>query len=227
MTSLQTFIDKAAILVEALPYIQEFRDKTVVVKYGGSIGTGAPGEDTILKDIVFMEHVGINPVIVHGGGPAIDRRLKELKIETRRVNGLRITDAGTMKVVEETLFDVVNAAIVEQLERLGGRAAGVSARLAGIMHVRRHTARDGNGAPVDIGLRRRGRAHRSCPCRGIDRRWHDSGGGPDRKGGEGGIVQRQRRYRSRGRSPPPCRRRSWCFSPTSRGSCETPPTIRP
>ncbi len=151
MTTLQTSIDKAAILVEALPYIQEFRDKTVVVKYGGSIGSGAPGEDTILRDIVFMEHVGINPVIVHGGGPAIDRRLKELKIETRRVNGLRITDAETMKVVEETLFDVVNAAIAGQLERLGGRAAGVSARLAGIMHVRRHTARDGNGAPVDIG----------------------------------------------------------------------------
>ena len=151
MKSLQNYIDKAAILGEALPYIQEFRDKIVVVKYGGSIGTGPLGEDTNLKDIVFLEHVGIYPVVVHGGGPAIDRRLKELNIETRRVGGLRITDAETMKVVEETLFGEVNAEIVDQLENLGGRAAGVSAREAGVMHVRRHTARDGNGAPVDIG----------------------------------------------------------------------------
>ena len=81
MNALQQYIDKASILVEALPYIQSFRGKTVVVKYGGSTMKGE-GHDTVLKDLVFMESVGINPVIVHGGGPAIDRQLKARKIET-------------------------------------------------------------------------------------------------------------------------------------------------
>ena len=165
MRTLQPYIDKAAILVEALPYIQAFRDKTVVIKYGGSIGS-SPEEDvvlgdaarcdtirndTVLGDIVFMEHVGINPVIVHGGGPAIDRRLGEEGIETLRVNGLRVTDAATMRVVEETLSVEVNAGIVEELNHLGGKAAGVSAKEAAVMHVRKHMALAPNGERVDIG----------------------------------------------------------------------------
>ena len=151
MKELTENIKKAAILVAALPYIQAFRNKTVVVKYGGSIGPGDSDNDTILQDIVFMEHVGMNPVIVHGGGLAIDKRLKERNIETRRVNGLRITDGDTMQVVEETLFGEVNVAIVTELERLGGRAVGVSAKDAGVMHVRKHSGRDSNGDVVDIG----------------------------------------------------------------------------
>ncbi len=150
MTPLQQYINKAAVLVEALPYIQSFRDKTVVVKYGGSTMNGA-ADDTVLKDLVFMESVGINPVIVHGGGPAIDRQLKARKIETQRVNGLRITDRATMKVVEETLFGEVNAGIVEAVEQLGGRPVAVSARDAGILHVRKHMADTPDG-PVDIGF---------------------------------------------------------------------------
>ena len=100
---LQSYIEKASTLVQALPYIQSFRGKTVVVKYGGSTLTPEGGADTVLRDLVFMEHVGINPVIVHGGGPAIDRRLRERNVESRRVNGLRITDRQTMRVVEEVL----------------------------------------------------------------------------------------------------------------------------
>lgn len=149
MSALQQYIDKAAILVEALPYIQSFRGKTVVVKYGGSTMKGAD-HDTVLKDLVFMESVGINPVIVHGGGPAIDRQLKERKIETRRVNGLRITDAETMQVVEETLFGEVNAGLVEAVRELGGKPVGVSARDAGILQVSKHMAETSDG-PVDIG----------------------------------------------------------------------------
>src|SRR3989304_6052431 len=118
MTQLQPYIDKAAVLVEALPYIQSFRGRTVVVKYGGSTMTAEADVDPVLKDIVFMEHVGINPVIVHGGGPAIDRRLKERHIETRRVNGLRLTDRETMRVVEDVLFGEINAEIVEAINRL-------------------------------------------------------------------------------------------------------------
>lgn len=149
--NLQQYIDKATILVEALPYIQTFRGKTVVVKYGGSTLTPDTDVDTVLKDLVFMELVGINPVIVHGGGPAIDRRLREQSIETRRVNGLRITDEATMKVVEDVLFGEVNAALVSAIAALGGRAVGVSARDAGILTVRPHVAETAEG-PVPLGF---------------------------------------------------------------------------
>jgi acetylglutamate kinase len=149
--SLEQYIEKAAVLVEALPYIQSFRNKTVVIKYGGSaMGLGSES-DTVLKDIVFMESVGMKPIVVHGGGPAIDRRLLEKGISTKRVNGLRITDEAVMAVVEETLFGEVNAGIVEQINQLGGRAVGVSARDAGILNVRKHFA-DTSDGPVDIGF---------------------------------------------------------------------------
>ncbi len=147
---LQQYIDKASILVEALPYIQSFRGKTVVVKYGGSTLTTEAAVDTVLRDLVFMELVGINPVIVHGGGSAIDRRLQERHIETTRVNGLRITDAETMKIVEDVLFGEVNAGLVAAIETLGGNAVGVSARDAGILAVRPHVAQTPDG-PVPLG----------------------------------------------------------------------------
>jgi acetylglutamate kinase len=147
---LQKYIDKASILVEALPYIQSFRGKTVVVKYGGSTLTTEAAVDTVLRDLVFMELVGINPVIVHGGGSAIDRRLQERHIETTRVNGLRITDAETMKIVEDVLFGEVNAGLVAAIETLGGNAVGVSARDAGILAVRPHVAQTPDG-PVPLG----------------------------------------------------------------------------
>lgn len=151
MTDLQQYIDKASTLIESLPYIQAFRDKVVVVKYGGSTMTDDEADDTVLKDIVFMESVGINPVIVHGGGPAINRRLKELGVESRRVNGLRVTDKATMRVVEEVLFGEVNAGIVSAIQALGGKALGVSAKESGIMHVRKHLAQTPQG-PVDLGF---------------------------------------------------------------------------
>ena len=149
--SLREYIEKAAVLVEALPYIQSFRNKTVVIKYGGSTMGKGSDHDTVLKDIVFMESVGMRPVVVHGGGPAIDRRLKEKGIETKRVNGLRITDEAVMEVVEETLFGEVNAGIVNQINQVGGRAVGVSARDAGVLNVRKHLADTPDG-PVDIGF---------------------------------------------------------------------------
>ena len=153
MRSLQQYIDKAAVLVEALPYIQSFRDRIVVVKYGGSTMGSRAGEreDTVLRDIVFMEHVGMNPVIVHGGGKAIDDRLRKAGVETRRINGLRVTDEATMRVVEETLFGEVNAGIVGEIEALGGKAVGVSAKDAGVMSVSKHFA-ETDGGKVDIGF---------------------------------------------------------------------------
>lgn len=151
MTDLQNYIDKATTLIEALPYIQAFRDKIVVVKHGGSTMTGEEEVDTVLKDIVFMESVGINPVIVHGGGLAINRRLEELGVETRKVNGLRVTDEVTMKVVEQVLFGEVNAGIVAAIKKIGGRAVGISAKESGVMRVVKHLAQTPEGA-VDIGF---------------------------------------------------------------------------
>ena len=148
---LKAQIDKAATLIEALPYIQAFRGKVVVIKYGGSTMVDEGGEDTVPKDIVFMQSVGMRPVIVHGGGPAINQRLQEQGVETRRVNGLRVTDMPTMKVVEDVLFGEVNAGIVGQINELEGRAVGVSAKDAGVMQVRQHFASTDDG-PVDIGF---------------------------------------------------------------------------
>ena len=151
MQALQEYIDKAAVLIEALPYIQSFRGKVVVVKYGGS-AMSAPGRaDTVLKDIVFMESVGMKPVVVHGGGPAISRRLEQLGIESRRVNGLRVTDEATMRVVEEVLCGEVNAGIAAAIQSLGARTVGVSAKESGVMRARKHFARTPEGM-VDIGF---------------------------------------------------------------------------
>ncbi len=147
LQGLQAQLDKAETLIEALPYLQEFRGKVMVVKYGGSTMGGG---DTIHKDMVFMQAVGICPVVVHGGGPAITRRLQELGIESQRVAGLRVTDAATMKVVEDVLFGEVNAQIVREIGDLDGRAVGVSAKDAGIMQVRKHWVQTDGGA-MDIG----------------------------------------------------------------------------
>jgi acetylglutamate kinase len=151
VNALQGSIEKAATLIEALPYIQNFRDKIVVVKYGGSTMVGDQEEDTVLKDIVFMASVGICPVIVHGGGPAINRRLEERGVETQRINGLRVTDKATMGVVEDVLFGEVNAGIVRDIEALGGKAVGISGKDTGVLNVRKHWANTADG-PVDIGF---------------------------------------------------------------------------
>ena len=142
--------DKAATLIEALPYIQMFCGKVVVVKYGGSTMIDEGGEDTVPQDIVFMQSVGICPVVVHGGGPAISQRLQEQGVETKRVNGLRVTDEETMRVVESVLFGEVNAQIVRGINDLQGQSVGVSAKDSGVMQVRKHYALS-EGGPVDIG----------------------------------------------------------------------------
>ena len=152
---MEQIIQKAATLVEAFPYIRSFRDKIVVVKYGGSTQPDEGGSDTILADLVFMETVGMRPVVVHGGGKEISRRLEEEGVESSWVNGLRVTDEATMRVVEETLFGVVNRRIVEGIEELGGNARGMSAKDAGIMRVRKHCAEsevNGSTEKVDIGF---------------------------------------------------------------------------
>ena len=151
--AMEQFIQKAATLVEAFPYIRSFRDKIVVVKYGGSTQPDDGGSDTILADLVFMETVGMRPVVVHGGGREISRRLQEAGLESKWINGLRVTDADSMRVVEDTLFGVVNRRIVEGIRALDGCAYGMSAKEAGVMHVCKHYAMAASdGKQVDIGF---------------------------------------------------------------------------
>ncbi|MBP5981621.1 MAG: acetylglutamate kinase [Halomonas sp.] len=116
------------VLSEALPYIQQFSGKTVVVKYGGNAMT----EDTLInsfaRDIVLMKEVGINPVVVHGGGPQIGSLLEKLNIESRFVNGMRVTDSQTMDVVEMVLGGLVNKSIVNLINQSGGKAIGLTGK---------------------------------------------------------------------------------------------------
>ncbi len=122
---MKKIIEKAAVLIEALPYIQQFRDETVVVKFGGSIMENKQGVEAILKDVAFMECVGLRPVIVHGGGKNISRNLKEKGLESRFVQGLRVTDNETIKVVEHAFNHEVNPALVKILQQYGCKARGI------------------------------------------------------------------------------------------------------
>lgn len=132
---MQKFIDKAVVLIEALPYIQRFKNKVVVVKYGGSTMAGNSTAN-VLQDVVLMECVGMHPVIVHGGGPAISQKLKEKKIEPKFVEGLRVTDDATMEVVEEVLMEI-NQEIVQQIAQFGGKARGLSGRRDEILYAKK------------------------------------------------------------------------------------------
>jgi acetylglutamate kinase len=122
---MQTLIEKAGVLVEALPYIQRFRDTIIVVKFGGSAMEDPAHSESILQDIAFMECVGMLPVVVHGGGKAISRAMKEKGIEPRFVKGLRVTCEHSIRVVHEVMNNTVNPAVVEMLRRKGARAEGL------------------------------------------------------------------------------------------------------
>jgi acetylglutamate kinase len=118
----------ADVISEALPYIQKFAGKTFVVKYGGNAMTDDPLKESFARNIVLMKAVGINPIVVHGGGPQIGKLLEKLNIESRFVNGLRVTDSDTMDVVEMVLGASVNKAIVSLLNQHGGQAIGITGK---------------------------------------------------------------------------------------------------
>jgi acetylglutamate kinase len=122
---MQKVIEKAAVLIEALPYIQRFHGETVVVKFGGSIMDDEQGVRNILKDIAFMACVGLRPVIVHGGGKAISRRMEEVGLEPRFVHGLRVTDEASALIVEDVINHVVNPHMVEILKHFKCKARGM------------------------------------------------------------------------------------------------------
>jgi acetylglutamate kinase len=134
---MQEIIDKARVLVEALPYIRAFYDKTIVIKYGGAAMADKNLKASFATDVTLLRFIGLRPVIVHGGGPQIGQMLKRLGKESRFVDGMRVTDTETMEVVEMVLGGQVNAEIVSLVGRSGGRAVGLTGKDSGLMRVRR------------------------------------------------------------------------------------------
>jgi acetylglutamate kinase len=121
-------LEKAEILVEALPYIKDFYGKRVVIKYGGAAMTDCKLKQKVMQDIVLMKYVGMHPIVVHGGGPEINGLLDRLNLESNFVNGMRVTDEKTMEVVEMVLGGKVNKEIVAGINASGGKAIGISGK---------------------------------------------------------------------------------------------------
>ncbi len=146
---MERYIEKAAALIEALPFIQQFRGETVVVKLGGSIMESEEGYSRIMQDIAFMECIGMFPVVVHGGGKAISRAMKEANIAPNFVQGLRVTDDATIDVVEQVLNREVNPHLVEIIQQFHGKARGIHGE--DIIRVEKLTGADEHKDPVDWG----------------------------------------------------------------------------
>lgn len=139
--SLDSAKNIAKVLTEALPYIQKFTGRTIVVKYGGNAMVDDVLKNSFARDIVLMKLVGMNPIVVHGGGPQIGRLLEQLNIESSFVDGLRVTDSRTMDVVEMVLGGLVNKEIVNLLNKNQGKAVGVTGKDGNLIRARKLTLR--------------------------------------------------------------------------------------
>ena len=128
---------QASILAEALPYIRRFHGKTIVVKYGGNAMTDVKLQQQFAHDVVMLKLVGMDPVVVHGGGPQIEERLKQLGIRSEFIQGMRVTDAATMDVVEMVLGGAVNKDIVTLINQAGGRAVGLTGQDGSFIRARK------------------------------------------------------------------------------------------
>ena len=128
------YLDKANVLIEALPYIQRFNRKIIVIKYGGSAMVDEELKRNVIQDVVLLKLVGFKPIIVHGGGKEISRWVGKVGMEPKFVNGLRVTDADTMEVAEMVL-NKVNKELVTMIQSLGVNAVGISGKDGGLLNV--------------------------------------------------------------------------------------------
>jgi len=147
---MKRYIEKVNTLIESFPYIKEFYGKTIVIKYGGHAMETDEGKRSFAQDMVLLKYVGINPVIVHGGGPQINTLLKQVGVESSFVGGMRVTDAPTMEIVEMVLVGKVNKEIVNYINLAGGKAVGLSGK-DGNLFVAQKIYHDVNGQQMDIG----------------------------------------------------------------------------
>jgi acetylglutamate kinase len=143
----------AEVLTEALPYIRRFQDKTIVVKFGGNAMTDEALQASFARDVVLMKLVGMNPIVVHGGGPQIGDLLERLKIESHFVDGMRVTNEATMDVVQMVLGGLINKDIVGLINAHGGRAIGLTGKDADLVRAKpmKLKAKADGSAPVDLG----------------------------------------------------------------------------
>ncbi len=163
---MQESIERAKVLIESLPYMQEFRRKTVVIKYGGHAMVDEHLKKQFALDVILLKHIGINPVIVHGGGPQINTFLERLDIKANYIQGMRVTDGETMDVVEMVLVGKVNKEIVGQINHCGGKAVGLSGRDGDLVCARKlqvSKAVADNAPPELIDLGRVGQVTRVNP----------------------------------------------------------------
>jgi len=145
---------KAGVLAEALPYIKRFFDKTIVIKYGGNAMTDPTLKDCFARDVVLLKLVGMNPVVVHGGGPQIDDLLKRVGKQGQFIQGMRVTDEETMDIVEMVLGGSVNKEIVNLITRHGGKAVGLTGQDGGFIRARKLLMpnKENPEEMIDIGL---------------------------------------------------------------------------
>lgn len=141
---------KADILIEALPYLQSYRDKTILIKFGGSAMDDPELVKSLMRDIVVMETMGLNPVVVHGGGKAISKAMAEAGLEARFVNGLRVTTPEAIDIVERTLSGTINPGLVEMMRDHGGKAVGIPG--TNVFVGEKLMEKDASGTPLDIGM---------------------------------------------------------------------------
>ena len=167
---MQKLIEKAKILIEAMPYIQTFRGKTFVIKYGGNAMIDETLKQGFAQDVVLLRFIGINPVIVHGGGPQIGKTMERMGKKPSFVSGQRVTDEETMDIVEMVLGGKVNKEIVNLINQAGGRAVGLTGKDGGLIQAKklkmtRKSEETGETEIIDIGLvgRGDGGAARSAP----------------------------------------------------------------
>lgn len=148
-------LNVAKVLTEALPYIQRFAGKTIVVKYGGNAMTDPELENSFARDIVLLKTVGLNPIVVHGGGPQIGDLLAKIGKESKFIDGMRVTDAETMDVVEMVLGGLVNKSIVNLINQNGGRAMGLTGKDGNLIRAKKlfieKVQADGTVEKIDIG----------------------------------------------------------------------------
>jgi acetylglutamate kinase len=151
----EKLIEKAKVLIESLPYLRAFSGKTVVIKYGGKAMTEEGLKNDFAQDVVLMKYIGLNPVVVHGGGPQINVMMKRLGLEPKFIAGVRVTDSATMEIVEMVLGGIINTEIVTLINRHGGRAVGLTGKDGGLIRARKAKGTGGaseSDEAIDMGL---------------------------------------------------------------------------
>ena len=148
---MEELIKKAGILIEALPFIQKFAGKTVVIKYGGNAMINDELKNSVIEDIILLKFIGLNPIVVHGGGPDISKALNDNNIKSEFINGLRVTDADTMRIAQEVLVGKTNKEIVSLLNCKGGKAVGFCGIDGGFIKCEKKFT-EVDGRKIDLGF---------------------------------------------------------------------------